>query len=796
MAESIEKKTTLPIADIWAMVRDNIWWYVFSILFFLAVAVFYLYRTPNTYSRVEKVIVDEDSQSSMMRDLTSFAGYNRMRYGRGTNVDNEMEAFASPDLMEQVVRRLNLETTYTDLQFLRTRELYTGTPVMLSLLGGNMASNFSFVISKTGPQSFVLKDFRVKGDKLKADPVSGSLGDSLVTPVGALRISPTVHFEDWKNDISISWATAMSRAKGYCSRMNVYLSTKQSSVVVLAIQDLFPRRAESILRTLLDIYDEDWISNKNRSARNTSDFIKDRLVIIEEELGGIEEDLKDYKASHRIADISDAARQYLDLSKEYAGREFEVSNQLSIAKYIREYLGDPVHARSLIPANSGLVSDQVNTQIGEYNTLLLERDRLLKSSSENNPLIRDMNASLDAIRLSISRSVENLIATLQLQVDKVEQEQRQIMNKISSASGEELQLLSITRQQKVKEQLYIYLLQKREENELSSLVNVANTRLIMAPNGAPAPVSPNKIAVFLVALLLGFFLPLVYFFLRKMLDSSVKTRSDLVNLKLPFLAEIPQMGLNGSYWKRLRTNRFDDSNCAIIVQGGKRDMMNEAFRVLRTNLDLMVGQKEGCHVVMVTSFTPNAGKTFTIMNMAASMAIKGSRVLLLDLDLRKATLSKSLDRNNHGVSAYLNGKSEHILDSVQHVAEHLDIISVGTLPPNPAELLVSDRFKAMVEELKGSYDYIFFDCPPIDIVADTSIVAAHADLTVFIVRAGMFDKPGIAVLNDLYESGKYNRMSLILNGVESFSRGYGHYGYGYGHYGYGYGYGYGEQDKS
>ena len=602
MAESIEKKTTLPIADIWAMVRDNIWWYVFSILFFLAVAVFYLYRTPNTYSRVEKVIVDEDSQSSMMRDLTSFAGYNRMRYGRGTNVDNEMEAFASPDLMEQVVRRLNLETTYTDLQFLRTRELYTGTPVMLSLLGGNMASNFSFVISKTGPQSFVLKDFRVNGDKLKADPVSGALGDSLVTPVGALRISPTVHFEDWKNDISISWATAMSRAKGYCSRMNVYLSTKQSSVVVLAIQDLFPRRAESILRTLLDIYDEDWISNKNRSARNTSDFIKDRLVIIEEELGGIEEDLKDYKASHGIADISDAARQYLDLSKEYAGREFEVNNQLSIAKYIREYLGDPVHARSLIPANSGLVSDQVNTQIGEYNTLLLERDRLLKSSSENNPLIRDMNASLDAIRLSISRSVENLIATLQLQVDKVEQEQRQM-------------------------------LQKREENELSSLVNVANTRLIMAPNGAPAPISPNKMAVFLVALLLGFFLPLVYFFLRKMLDSSVKTRSDLVNLKLPFLAEIPQMGLNGSYWKRLRTNRFDDSNCAIIVQGGKRDMMNEAFRVLRTNLDLMVGQKEGCHVVMVTSFTPNAGKTFTIMNMAASMAIKGSRVLLLDLDL-------------------------------------------------------------------------------------------------------------------------------------------------------------------
>jgi capsular exopolysaccharide synthesis family protein len=280
-----------------------------------------------------------------------------------------------------------------------------------------------------------------------------------------------------------------------------------------------------------------------------------------------------------------------------------------------------------------------------------------------------------------------------------------------------------------------------------------------------------------------------------MLDSSVKTRSDLVNLKLPFLAEIPQMGLNGSYWKRLRTNRFDDSNCNIIVQGGKRDMMNEAFRVLRTNLDLMVGQKEGCHVVMVTSFTPNAGKTFTIMNMAASMAIKGSRVLLLDLDLRKATLSKSLERNNHGVSAYLNGKSEHILDSVQHVAEHLDIISVGTLPPNPAELLVSDRFKTMVEELKDHYDYIFFDCPPIDIVADTSIVAAHADLTVFIVRAGMFDKPGIAVLNDLYESGKYNRMSLILNGVESFSRGYGHYGYGYGHYGYGYGYGYGEHEK-
>ena len=244
-----------------------------------------------------------------------------------------------------------------------------------------------------------------------------------------------------------------------------------------------------------------------------------------------------------------------------------------------------------------------------------------------------------------------------------------------------------------------------------------------------------------------------------------------------------------------------------MVRQGKRDVINEAFRVLRTNLDMMTGYTDGCHVVMVTSFNPNAGKTFTTMNMAASMAVKGSKVLLLDLDLRKASLSNALEVKGSGVASFLNGRADDYHPHIQTVADNLSVLPVGSLPPNPAELLVSDKFKQMVESMRKEYDYIFMDCPPIDIVADTSIISKSADITVFIIRAGLFDKQALPALDELYTSDRYSRMAFILNGVErmqgtygqhygsgSYGYGYGSYGYGKGH-GYGYGYGsYGEQD--
>ena len=794
-----EEENTLQLADIWGMIWNNRMWYILSVLICLFLAIFYLYRTPKTYSRSAKVIMAEDAENGALRDLAAFGSASvRTRYS-GTNVMNEIQAFTSPDLMSKVVERLGYETSYIDNQRFRTRELFTNTPFTMALAGDNPPSSFSFNAARHRDSTFVLSDFVVAGNKVKSGKVTGTFGDTLATPAGKIILTPTSKLKNWDRDVTVQWRNAMAMAKSYDSRLSVNLSDKQSSVLVISLQDLFPSRAANVISTLIDIYNEEWVENKNRAARNTSEFINERLEVIEQELGGVESDLKNYKEQHGITDINSISQNYLSQSSAYASKFFEVNNALSIARYVKSYLNDPAHANSLIPAGTGIEAS-VESQISSYNSQMLNRDRLLSASSAENPVVADMNDALDALKSSINRSIDNLIATLQLQANKIQSEENAIMGRISNVSGQELQLLSIERQQQVKQQLYIYLLQKREENEIASLVNVGNTRLIMEPNGGNAPVAPNTRMILLIALILGLGIPFGVFFLINQLDTRVRTRADIAKLQAPFLAEIPQMGLQGlKWWERLRTDRFNNHNSKIIVKAGKRDMMNEAFRVLRTNLDLMISGEEGCHKIMVTSFNTNAGKTFIDMNMAATMSLKDKKVLMIDLDLRKGTLSKALEIEKDGVAAYLNGKIA-LKDAIYNVQHNLDLMPVGKLPPNPAELLETPRFGEMLSLVEKDYDFIFIDCAPIDIVADTSIISKHADMSIFIMRANLFDKRAVPAVEEMYENNRFKRMAVILNGVESFNSGYGRgYGYGYGHgygygYGYGQGYGYGNQD--
>ena len=357
---------------------------------------------------------------------------------------------------------------------------------------------------------------------------------------------------------------------------------------------------------------------------------------------------------------------------------------------------------------------------------------------------------------------------------------------MSSSSGQELQLLSIERQQQITQNLYMFLLQKREENELAALINVGNTRVIMNPNGPGTPVSPNKMMILFAALVLGMGIPFGVYFLKRMLDNTVKTKADLGRLSVPFLAEIPRYVRKEDRFKKFKVFKDERSGVnKIIVEQGSRDMMNEAYRVLRTNLDLMIGKKSGSTVMMFTSFNPAAGKTFTVMNIAASMALKGSRVALVDLDLRKASLSKALGLSHSGVASYLNGKSSDYRPNLDEIQPGLFVLPIGTLPPNPTELLLSDNFKNMIDQMRQEFDYIFLDCPPIDLVADSSIITESVDMTVFVMRAGLMDKRVLPVIEDLYKSKKYRHMTLILNSVDiQYKK------YGYGRSGYGYGYGY------
>ena len=474
---------------------------------------------------------------------------------------------------------------------------------------------------------YVITDLCVtSGGKIAKVPgftmAEGHFGDTLSTPVANIMVVPTVNYEGWKSgDVTVTWTTSAHEASILGNNLNVSLSDAKSSVVNISMKDNFPSRASAVISSLIDAYNEACIDNQNRSARNTTQFINDRLVVIEKELGGVENELKNYKEEHKITDISAVSQSYLTASSSYQDKSFEVNNQLSIARYIKEYLTSPANSRSLIPANSGLTNESINSQIKEYNDLLLKRDRLLGSSSVKNPVVSDINQSLDAMKAAINHSVDNLIATLQMQVDKLNSQESLIMSRIANTSGQELQLLSIERQQKVKEELYVYLLQKREENEIASLVNVGNTRIIMTPNGSASPVFPKSMNLLLVALMAGFLIPLGVLLAMNLLNTKVHSQSDLPSLQAPFLASIPLVGQPNSLLKRMRPRKKVHAPAHILVKQGSRDSLNEAFRVLRTNVDMMLGARKS--VIMVTSYNPNAGKSFISLNTAAVMALKG-----------------------------------------------------------------------------------------------------------------------------------------------------------------------------
>ena len=771
----------LKISDILELITKHIWWYVGVTLICLLGAGYYIYKTPVVYSRSAKLIIDDSNQDAAMRNL-GMASANMMRRTLD-GVENELQAFASPDLMYVVVERLGLQTRYVEKQILRDVELYHNSPVRMQLAGMNPTSGFSFTLTHDGTDKVNISDFKIRDNEID-DVVTGHYGDTLSTPVGDVVIYANENLADFHDPIRVSWTNSAAMAKSYAGKLNVSLSGKMSSVVVLSMTDQFPSRADAVLSTLIDVYNEEWLNSKNRSAMNTAQFLNERIVVIEQDLTAVETALKEYKEKNNVSDLKASTQKYLSESSLYANKAFEMNNQISVANYIKDYLNNPENANALIPSNLGLSNANIGSQISEYNSLVLQRDRLLVGSSIHNPMVADLTASLAAIRTAILSSIENHIATLQIQLKKVQSEEKQILARMNSNSGQELQLLSLQRQQQMTQDLYMYLLKKREENELAALVNVGNTRLIMSPNGSSSPVAPNKKMIILAALVLGCGIPFAFFFLRKMLDTSIKSKADLGNLSVPFLAELPLYVRPEDRFKKFRRKNPNQDN-KIIVQHGSRDMMNEAFRVLRTNVDLMIGNKKDSQVLMFTSFNPGAGKTFTVMNLSASMALKGAKVLLIDLDLRKASLSKALGIVHTGVAAYLNGKTDDYRPNIDEIEPNLFVLPIGTLPPNPTELLLTDRFKKMIEQMRGEYDYIFIDCPPIDIVADASLITEVVDMTVFVMRANRIDRNLLPNIEELYRSGRYRHMTMLLNCVDIK---YKRYGYGKSSYGYGYGY--------
>ena len=773
------------LQDLFYLCLARWYWFAISLLVTLGVAVVYLLTTPPVYTRSASLLIKEDAQGKSMGSSAGVLGDFDL-FQTSTNVNNEIQSLQSPAVMRDVVKRLHLNVNYsTDGRFYK-RVLYGNTrPYEVVFMDLPDNEDASFVI-RTSPEGEIrLTDFTRNGQEADGD-FSIQPGDTVATPAGNLRLfSYALDSVPFDAPVYVSRVNVRSATGAYASNLSVALSDEKSTVVNLSFRDVNTQRAEDVLNALIAVYNENWVKDKNQIAVSTSMFINERLGVIERELGNVDENISSYKSEHLLPDVQAAAGMYMAQSSETNAQIMALNTRLAIARYIQNYLAGTTSQNQLLPANSGIESPGIENQIADYNTLQLRRNDLVANSSEKNPLVVDMDHSLQNMRTAIVASIDNYIATLNTQLYSLQQSEQQTTARIAANPSQGKYLLSVERQQKVKESLYLFLLQKREENELSQAFTAYNTRVIMPPSGSMVPVAPVKKNIVLVAFALGLLIPVVIIFILENLNTKVRGRKDLEALSLPFAGEIPLVAQP----KKGESRELK----SMVIKQGRRDVVNEAFRVLRTNLEFMLdaGEAGKASVILFTSFNPGSGKTFLTMNTAAVFALKGKRVLVIDGDLRHGSASSYIGSPSKGLSDYL-GKRENDVKTL--IVENPDypslyVLPMGTMPPNPTELLAEPRLAELIEKMRSEYDYIFIDCPPVEVVADTQIIGKLADRTLFVVRAGLLERDMLPELQRAYDEKRFKNMALVLNGTEG---GEGRYKYRYG-YKYGYHYGYGSK---
>lgn len=782
---------SIRIQDIGYLCLAKWYWFVISLIVCVGIAGLYLLKTPSVYTRTASLLIKQESKGQSLSGDVGSSFSDLGLFQSNTNVNNEVVSLQSLAVMYDVVKRLHLDVDYCTKGTFYPQVRY-GQNLPLTVTFAGLADNetAALTVQAVRPQGVKLTSFMHNGEEVDGEVV-GALNDTLVTPVGKVVIRPAAAYTAWQKNaepLSVSRSALNSAVARYTNGLSVALQSEKTTIVDLTFRDVCIQRAEDILNTVIAVYNENWIKDKNQIAVSTSMFINDRLGVIESELGHVDENISTFKSENLLPDVQAASQLYMTESSQAKSQILTLSTQLSMARYIRNYLTTASSRNQLLPANSGLESSNIESQIAEYNNLQLQRNNLVANSSERNPLVVDMDESLRAMRQSIVSSVDNLITTLNTQIHSLEKSNQQATEHIAANPSQAKYLLSVERQQKVKEALYLFLLQKREENELSQAFTAYNTRIITPPTGSMTPTAPVKKNILLIGFALGLLIPLVIVFLQESMNTKVRGRKDLENLSIPFVGEIPLYGRvrrSGLFRKKVTPS----TETKIVVQEGSRDVVNEAFRVLRTNLEFVSSDNGKAQVILMTSFNPGSGKTFLTVNIAATLALKGKRVLVIDGDLRRGSTSVYVGSPHSGLSNYLAGKIQRIEDVIvpASAAVRFDVLPIGTIPPNPTELLSGERLQALLGELCTRYDYVFIDCPPIELVADTHIIEKYADRTIFVVRAGLLERSMLPELENLYTGQKFKNMAVLLNGTEG-SGSY-HYGYRYGyHYGYGSGY--------
>ena len=733
--------------DLWAKYKHLWIWFVLSGFVCCSIAVVYIKITPKTYKRTASVLIKDRGS---MQDISAIFGGGT--FNLSSYVQNEVEAFRSPQLVQDAIRRSDLMIGYNYQKKLKPVDLYGRSPIKASFPDAKESDSFSFHVEFTHDQSVILSFDMPEMDSPR---IRGKFNDTLQTPIGKVVISPTSHHSDEWCFVPINvYKHNIFAATGIMGGgLSSYLARKDNDIVTLEFIDVNINRADDFLNALMNAYNDNWIFEKNREAVATLELFKEKLPVVEHELRTIGDKLERFKSQNLLTNVQSAASLYMSQSSDYTSRIVDVSNQINMATLTKDFLKKNTSSHTILPS-TGLSNAAIERQIGEYNTAIIKRDELIANSSDKNPVIGDMNNTLATMRSSIEQAVDNQIQVLEVQLSGYQTREAQITRSIASNPGQESQLLTLEREYKLKETTYLHMLQKKEENEMKLVTTTTNTRIISLPTGSNSPVAPKSKMVLLVALFIGVAIPGSVVVGKEFLDVTIRGEKDLENLSVPLLGVIAL------------ADSKEQRGGALLVRDRGTDMLNETFRMVRTHLDTISGADT--KVIMFTSFEPGPGKTFIALNLAMSLALAGKRVALLDLDMRTATLSRMISNPAQGISFYLSGiiPEERFIIEENYFYNGFDVIPVGEIPPNPTELLMTERFRGLIARLKRNYDYVFLDCTPLDVVADANIVGKQADLSVFVVREGYTNRRKLREIEKIHKKGLFKSMATILNAAK------------------------------
>ena len=575
-------------------------------------------------------------------------------------------------------------------------------------------------------------------------------------------------------------------ARWYCKSMTIEPTSKTTSVAVISLKNSSLRRGQDFINKLLEMYNINTNNDKNEIAQKTAEFIDERIGIISKELGSTEESLETFKRNAGITDLTSEAQIALTGNAEYEKKRVENQTQINLVEDLRRYMRGNEY--EVLPGNIGLQDAGLVAQIDRYNEMLVERKRLLRTSTENNPTIINLDTSIRAMKMNVDVTLDRTLQGLLITKADLDREASRFSRRINEAPGQERQFVSIARQQEIKSGLYLLLLQKREENAITLAATANNAKIIDDAIADEIPVSPKGKMIYLVALVLGVGIPVGVIYLINLTKFRIEGRSDVEKLtSIPIVGDIPLT---------------DEKQGAIAVFENQNNLMSETFRNIRTNLQFMLENDK--KVILVTSTVSGEGKSFISANLAISLSLLGKKVIIVGLDIRKPGLNKvfNIPRKEVGITQYLANPEKNLMDLVQlsDVSKNLYILPGGTVPPNPTELLARDGLDKAIETFKKSFDYVILDTAPVGMVTDTLLIGRVADLSVYVCRADYTHKNEYTLINELAENNKLPKLCTVINGLDLKRRKYGYY-YGYGKYGkyygygkrYGYGYGYGEQ---